>query len=179
MRALRHILILMALLSLQSAWSQISCDSLYKKRISFNYNTPANVGKAPDTLRPGMILRPTNIVYALGKPDMLPEYKDSLKLWAQIIKQHPELVFEIAVHSDSRGRPDLNTNITAARASAVYEYLVKSCEVEACNLRKMGYGETQLLVSDAEILKHKTKEETEPLHAKNRRTELRVIGYKK
>jgi outer membrane protein OmpA-like peptidoglycan-associated protein len=94
-----------------------------------------------------------------------------------ILKDNPTIVVELNSHTDSRGKPDANMTLSTARAQSCVDYLVKEKGIPAERLVAKGYGATQLLVSDAEIAKAKTKEEKEALHQKNRRTSFRILNF--
>jgi predicted alpha/beta superfamily hydrolase len=101
-------------------------------------------------------------------------FLDSLKPVADFLKKHSELKVEIAVHTDSRGSDKGNIVLTDARARTANNTLINYFKIDSSRIKYKGYGETDLLISDAEIKKAKTKEEQNNLHAVNRRTELRV-----
>lgn len=172
----KHIAAMVLMIISSCGWSQISCDSILSKKVAFNYKAHAIHGKAPDALKPGMILMPTSVVYNLGKPSFMEQYKDSLKIWAGIITKHENLVFEIAVHTGTRGSDELNKKLSEGRAALIYDYLIKDCHVSSCNLRFAGYGETQLLEAEDN---GNTKIHDGSGHVNNNRTELRIIAYKK
>jgi hypothetical protein len=56
--------------------------------------------------------------------------------------------------------------------------LVKGHDIDSNRLSFKGYGETELIISDEQISKAKTKLDKENLHAINRQTELKVTEEK-
>jgi len=55
--------------------------------------------------------------------------------------------------------------------------LVKEKGINDKRLIAKGYGQTALLISDAQIKAAPTKPEKDALHAKNRRTEFKVLSF--
>lgn len=87
-----------------------------------------------------------------------------------ILEANPEVVLEIASHTDSRGTKDSNHLLSERRAQAVVNYLVEK-NINPSRLVPVGYGETKLLnrCADGVIC-------TEREHLQNRRTEFRIIS---
>jgi peptidoglycan-associated lipoprotein len=110
----------------------------------------------------------------LAKWDLLPESKDSLNFLYDIMTDNPNIVIELAAHTDSRGSNKANQELSQKRAQSCVNYLVEK-GIHRDRMVAKGYGETRLLISDAQIAKLKTEEEKEAAHAKNRRTEFSVI----
>ncbi|MFL5763821.1 MAG: OmpA family protein [Bacteroidia bacterium] len=119
-------------------------------------------------------LRTYRILFNLGKADLRDESKLYLDTVAAYMKKYDNPVFEIAVHSDSRGSAQSNTNITQARARYICNYLT-SKGVPAERLIAKGYGGTQLLVSEGKMNALKTREEYENAQQLNRRVEFRIV----
>ena len=71
---------------------------------------------------------------------------------------------EIGVHSDTRGADDYNLRTSQERANAVRDYLIGKGLPEE-TLKAVGYGETQPLDTGS----------TAEAHARNRRTEIKVM----
>lgn len=77
---------------------------------------------------------------------------------------------EIMSHTDSKGNDQYNMALSQQRANSVVNYLV-SKGIDRSRLAARGYGETQLINRCANGVQCSEAE-----HAKNRRTEFRVIG---
>ncbi len=88
-----------------------------------------------------------------------------------ILTENPDVVVEIASHTDSRNTKKYNQNLSERRARAVVDYLIAEHGVNASRLVAKGYGETKLLnrCSDGVVC-------TEREHRQNRRTEFRIIS---
>lgn len=137
------------------------------------------IGKEPnktlrDTLfKRGDIIKIPEVVYVLDGNGT--ENDDSLKIVANFLISHPKLVVEIGSHTDSRGYAESNLDLSEKRAESVKNYLISKFTVNPNQINSKGYGETQPLVPDTEILKATTKQEKEALHQINRRTIMTVI----
>jgi peptidoglycan-associated lipoprotein len=117
------------------------------------------------------------VLYDLGKATLRPESKDSLNFLYQTLLDNPTIVIELSSHTDSRGNDASNFKLSDARAQSCVEYLVNEKHIPKERLVAKGYGETKLLVKDAEINKLKTTEEKEAAHQKNRRTVFKVLRW--
>jgi len=122
-------------------------------------------------------IRMPKILYDLGKATLRPESKDSLNFLYNIMKDNPTIIVELNSHTDSRGSAEKNMKLSQERAQACVDYLVKEKGIPPARLVAKGYGKTQLLISDAEIAKAKTKQEKEALHELNRRTSFRILSW--
>jgi peptidoglycan-associated lipoprotein len=122
-------------------------------------------------------LRMPEIRYALGSAELLPESKDSLNYLYNILKDNPTIVVELSAHTDSQGDDKSNMQLSQARAQSCVDFLVKEKSINEKRLVPKGFGESKPVVTEAQIQKAKTKEERDALHAKNRRTEFRVLNF--
>jgi peptidoglycan-associated lipoprotein len=122
-------------------------------------------------------LRMPEIQYALGSAELIGGSKDSLSYLYNILKDNPAIVVELNAHTDSQGDDKSNMELSQRRAQSCVDFLVKEKGINEKRLVAKGYGETQLLVSDAQIKKANSKEEKDALHQKNRRTTFRVLSF--
>lgn len=86
-----------------------------------------------------------------------------------LMQKRPEIKVEINSHTDSRASDEFNLDLSQRRAKAVVDYLV-SRGIKRSRLVYNGYGETQLVNHCGNGV-----DCPEELHAKNRRTEFRVL----
>lgn len=121
----------------------------------------------------GEIIRP-NLIYDLGKCTVRPMCYPWLDSLVTFLNGHPNVVIEIGNHSDTRGTDSYNMRLTACRSKSVADYLI-SKGIAASRVLYKGYGESQLIVPEAEIRKIKSKQGQEELHQVNRRTEIRIL----
>jgi OOP family OmpA-OmpF porin len=102
------------------------------------------------------------IYFEYDSANLTADSQDAVHDALAILKRHPELVVEIAGHTDSRGTDGYNKSLSQRRADAVRKELVMH-GVNASNLTSKGYGEAQPVASN----------DTDAGRAKNRRVELR------
>ena len=96
---------------------------------------------------------------------------DSIANW---LKQYPEIIIEIGVHSDSRGSTQNNRLWTLKKAELIKRFLLER-GVNHNQLTCKGYGEDQPIVPEEDIQAFKSdKRQFEMMHQQNRR-ELLII----
>ena len=83
---------------------------------------------------------------------------------AAAMKAKPQLLLEIAGHTDAVGDEDFNQQLSENRAKTVVQYLVQQ-GVESDRLKAVGYGESQPIADNNSITGR----------TKNRRTEARIL----
>ncbi|PLX14397.1 MAG: hypothetical protein C0598_01430 [Marinilabiliales bacterium] len=133
-----------------------------------------------------------DILYDLAKWDLKPQYQDSLQGLIQTLRDNPNLVIELASHTDIRDSDERNDILSQRRAQSVVDYLIIR-GIEPARLVAKGYGErvprvlkvnkTQDGVSfeegtvlDEEFINSlETDNAKEYAHQLNRRTEFRVL----
>ena len=81
------------------------------------------------------------------------------------LKKHPDLVVEVAGHTDSDGDADYNQGLSKWRANTVRNYLINA-GADAAHLSAKGYGEAKPIADNA----------TAQGKAANRRVELRILN---
>ncbi len=116
-----------------------------------------------------------NIFFDLDKATLRPASTAELERLTKLLTENPTLRIEISGHTDSQGDDSYNQRLSESRAKTVVEYLVGK-GINASRLEYKGYGETQLIVSDAEIAKLKTRAEKDEAHQQNRRTEFKILS---
>jgi peptidoglycan-associated lipoprotein len=133
-----------------------------------------------------------NIFYDFAKWDLRPESMVSLDNLVETLEDNPNVTIELMSHTDSRGTPADNDELSQKRAQSVVDYLI-SKGIAADRLQARGYGESQpKVVDDKVIAQYDFLEEDEVLtesfinqlespelqeraHQVNRRTEFRVL----
>ena len=124
----------------------------------------------------GDIIRFPDLIFTLDKAVLLPASEDSLKKLCWFFKKFNFVLFEIGNHTDTRGSDKHNTDLSKMRARIVAEFIVQSCGTDPKKITYKGYGESKPLIPDVEIERRKTKQEKEVGHARNRRTELKILS---
>ncbi len=82
------------------------------------------------------------INFDVNKAVIKPESMGTLNGIVQILKDNPEIKFEIGGHTDSDGNDAANLKLSQARADAVKNQLIEM-NVDAARLSTKGYGETK------------------------------------
>ena len=108
-----------------------------------------------------------NIYYDLDKADIRPDAAVLLDSLVGIMKDNPEIYVELGSHTDARADNDYNMDLSNRRAQSAVNYMIRE-GVESERITAKGYGETQLIIKNAQ---------TEEEHQKNRRTEFKVLRY--
>jgi peptidoglycan-associated lipoprotein len=133
-----------------------------------------------------------NIFYDFAKWDLRPESMVSLDNLVETLDDNPNVTIELMSHTDSRGTPADNEELSQKRAQSVVDYLI-SKGIAADRLQARGYGENQPKVVDDKVLEQynfleleqiltesfinqlESPELQEKAHQVNRRTEFRVL----
>ena len=150
---------------------------------SDNINIPDNAAfqvveknVALEKLEKGKKVVLKNIFYDYNKASLRTSSFNELNKVIELLTHNPQMKIEISAHTDSRGSDAYNNKLSQSRAQSCVDYLVTK-GITKDRLIAKGYGETQLMVSDADIEKMATEEEKEAGHQQNRRTEFKIISY--
>ena len=87
------------------------------------------------------------------------------KKLAEALQAKPNLIVEIAGHTDSDGSEVSNSDLSQKRATVVTNYLLKR-GIDTNRLKPVGYGESSPVASN----------DTAAGKAQNRRTEVRILS---
>lgn len=101
------------------------------------------------------------INFDVNKATIKPESMGTLNMIVQVMKDNPEINFEVGGHTDGDGADDYNLKLSQQRADAVRDQLIKM-GIDASRLTAKGYGETKP-ISDNNTIEGK---------ANNRRVEF-------
>jgi peptidoglycan-associated lipoprotein len=134
-----------------------------------------------------------NIFYEYGSAALNPESRAALDELVEIMVDNPDIVVELAAHTDSRGTEQVNIDLSQRRAQAVVDYLIHE-GVDEGRMYAVGYGFSEPKVVDRAITDKypflrvgahltdtyintlRSEEEKEIAHQLNRRTELEVLN---
>ena len=110
------------------------------------------------------------IFYELNSARLTPASRKIIddKLYKLMVEK-PLIRIELNSHTDSRGSKEFNQDLSQRRAQAVVNYLVAR-GIKSSRLVARGYGEEKLVNQCSDGVQC-----TEEEHAKNRRTEFRVL----
>lgn len=132
------------------------------------------------------------ILYDFGRWELLPQYRDSLNGLVQTLNDNPQLVIELASHTDNRGTEAANDTLSQRRAQSVVDYLIEQ-GINPARLVARGYGERMprtlnrvvtrdgttfragVTLTEDYINRLTTERMREAAHALNRRTEFRIL----
>lgn len=112
-----------------------------------------------------------NIYYESNSARLRTAARAELDKLVGVLKDNPTLLIEIGSHTDSNGKDAFNQELSDRRAKSVVDYLILN-GVDKLSLVSRGYGETKLVNGCKNGVDCSDRK-----HAKNRRTELKVIGY--
>lgn len=133
-----------------------------------------------------LIISIDNIYYDFNKWDIRPDAAVQLDSMVLFLKENPEISVELGSHSDNRGSAQYNRKLSQKRAESAVSYIIAH-GIPSTRITAKGYGEdvplvikdtttgSRIVLNEAYIKKF-SKEEAEPLHQKNRRTEFRITG---
>ena len=132
-----------------------------------------------------------NIFYDYDKAVLRDESKLALDSMVMLLKDHPNIVIEMASHTDRIGSAKYNQGLSQRRAQSVVDYLIEN-GIPRERLKPTGYGKSRPktvtkrihtqypqfeegVTLDEEFIKTLSKEDQEAADQINRRTEFEVI----
>lgn len=110
------------------------------------------------------VIKLPGVNFETNSDRLLPGADGVLRDAAATLRKYPDLVVEVAGHTDSAGSADYNQGLSERRAYTVRDYLINA-GASAANLSAKGYGEAAPVADNA----------TADGRAKNRRVELRIL----
>lgn len=131
-----------------------------------DYNKPFQLQIPLQPIDTGYTIELKNVFFDVNKWDLKPESKAELEKIIAFLKTNSTLKVEFGGHTDNTGDKAFNKTLSANRAKAVFDYVVTKGTIPANRLSYKGYGDT----------KPKAPNDTQENKAKNRRTELKVLG---
>ncbi len=114
-----------------------------------------------------------NVYYNYGESKILPEAAKTLDKVINIMKNNQNLIIDMAAHTDSRSTVEFNLKLSEQRAKAAVDYILKG-GITKDRISGKGYGESRLINKCADGVECSEEE-----HAKNRRTEFKILSKKK
>jgi len=87
----------------------------------------------------------SRILFDLGKYQLKPESKETLKKVAEVLKKHPDRPIAVEGHTDTvpvkaNSPYPSNMHLSAYRAVSVFQYLTNELGLNKARLRAVGYG---------------------------------------
>lgn len=121
-------------------------------------------------MMPGSVIELPNIYYNFNDATLRPDARKDLDLVLSLMQQQPNMSIELASHTDSRGSSYYNEQLSQRRANGVAEYLTAR-GIDRSRLKPTGFGESEPRNRCTDGVSC-----TEQEHARNRRTEVRIIA---
>ncbi len=131
-----------------------------------DYNKPYQLEIPLQPIDTGYTIELKNVFFDVNKWDLKPESKAELEKVVAFLKANPGLKVEFGGHTDNSGDKAFNKTLSTNRAKAVYDYVIQNGGIMATRLSYKGYSDT----------KPKVPNDSPENKAKNRRTELKVLG---
>ncbi|MHB9055269.1 MAG: PorE family type IX secretion system protein [Paludibacteraceae bacterium] len=88
-----------------------------------------------------------NIYYDFDKATLRPESQEGLNALIAMMNENPNITIEMSANTDYKGNDEYNRDLSARRAKAVIDYMIKA-GVDAARLTAIGYGEVKPFVVD-------------------------------
>lgn len=114
-----------------------------------------------------------NLYYAYGDWHIDAAGTKILDKVITVLNSNPNLNIELSSHTDSRSSDSYNLQLSQKRAKAAVDYMI-SKGIDKNRLKAIGYGESKLLNNCSNGVECSEEE-----HAKNRRTEFKIVEVKK
>ena len=113
----------------------------------------------------GNLLRMNNLLFELGKAQILESSYDELNSLAQMLHNNTKMKIQLEGHTDFRGNPERNMKLSEDRVIAVKGYLVAQ-NIKKNRIKLKACGGSQPLTTD----------KSEEAKMKNRRVEVRILS---
>lgn len=110
-----------------------------------------------------------NIYYAFGDHKFDKSGQNVLDKVVAVMQSNPGLMVELSSHTDSKSSDQFNNALSQKRAKTAVDYMI-SKGIAKTRLKAVGYGESRLLNKCKDGV-----ECTDDEHAKNRRTEFKIV----
>ena len=126
-------------------------------------NTPAGTRVDGEGCALGDVVGLDGVTFEFNSDRLRPDARTILDDVAEVMERYPEMLVEVAGHTDSLGSDAYNMELSQKRAAAVRRYLIDS-GIAADRMTAVGYGETEPVDTN----------DTEEGRERNRRVELRI-----
>jgi outer membrane protein OmpA-like peptidoglycan-associated protein len=109
------------------------------------------------------LVMPGNVAFATGSANISSSFYPALNSVATVLNKSPETTITISGHTDSKGNPDANQQLSKNRADSVARYLVNK-GINAQRIQTNGFGDRNPIASN----------DTEDGRSKNLRVENKI-----
>lgn len=117
----------------------------------------------------------STIYYEFDKSRLRADAPDSLRKVVSFMEAYPDVIIEIASHTDSKGTEEYNLELSERRSLSVKNYLIYQKEISEKRLVNLWFGESKPAAPN-NLEDGSDNAEGRDL---NRRTQFKVIGYLK
>ena len=142
-------------------------DTIVKIAVDTKDNTTKPLPIKMQKLEKNKTLNIANIYFDYNSFAINAKSKVSIQKIARFMKTNPQVLLELSSHTDVRGNDNYNLILSQKRSEAATQYLF-SLGIPTYSVIPKGYGETMPLVKNAT---------TEEEHAKNRRTQIKIVDF--
>ena len=128
-------------------------------------NPPVSASVAAETAHTvGKLMNLDNLIFAQAQAKIEPSSYDELDKIVTMLETYPKMVIQLEGHTDNRGDPKRNMDLSQQRVDAVKQYLVGK-NINKNRIKTKAFGGTQPL----------SRENTEEAHSMNRRVQVRIL----
>jgi len=141
--------------------------STHKFEVSDTLTATATISKS---LEPQTFVL-ENVYYEFAKDFLKPTSFQSLDSLVGFLNENSTLKVELGAHTDSKGSDEYNQELSERRAQSVVRYLTEK-GIDPVRMIAVGYGEKQPIAPN----ENPDGSDNEEGRAKNRRTEMKILG---
>lgn len=134
--------------------------------VSQNFILPV----APVLLAEGQVIELPNIYFNYDDAGIRPDAEIDLNFVLSLMNENPNMLIELASHTDSRGSQIYNLNLSQRRSDSVQAWLVQH-GVDKSRMAAIGYGEAHIRNGCVDSVPC-----VEAEHQENRRTEFKILS---
>ena len=152
----------------------VTFNTLFDKPGQYDIHAILDLSMDPEVKDLAEMIQINPINFDLNKYNIRPDAALELDKIVDIMNKYPNMVVELGAHTDCRASKTYNMSLSDRRAKASAEYIKKKI-TNPERIYGKGYGES-LLLNGCECEGTVKSDCSEEEHAKNRRTEFKVIS---
>lgn len=152
----------------------VTYNTLFDQPGQYDVHAILDLGLDPEVKDLAEMVQINPINFDLNKYNIRPDAATELDKIVEVMNKYPNMVVELGSHTDCRASKAYNMKLSDNRAKASAEYIKKKI-TNPERIYGKGYGESRLL-NDCECEGNVKSDCSEEEHAKNRRTEFKVIS---
>ena len=152
----------------------VTYNTEFDREGQYDVHASLNLGMDPEVSDLSEMIEINPINFDLNKYNIRPDAAVELDKIVEVMNKYPGLVIELGAHTDCRGSKAYNRKLSDRRAKASAKY-IKERITNPERIYGKGYGES-ILLNGCECEGSVKSDCSEEEHAKNRRTEFKVIS---